>query len=60
MEGTEKEILIVLLNILKARGLVSEITCSRAVDWVHAWVDIPQLLREPACLTEEECLYEYP
>lgn len=54
MEGTQREILIVLLGRLKARGLVSESVCSRAVDWVHSVAEIPLFLRSPVCLTEED------
>ena len=58
MESTQNEILTVLLESLKKRGLVSELTCSRAVNLVHSVIDIPELLRYPVCLTEEECKRE--
>lgn len=54
MESTQREILIVLLGRLKARGLVSESVCSKAVDWVHSAAEIPLFLRSPVCLTEED------
>lgn len=58
LESAQKEILIVLLQCLKARGLVSESACSRAVDLVYSAADIPPLLRFPVCLTEEDCWHE--
>lgn len=54
MEGTQREILIVLLERLKARGLVSETACSKAVDWVCSAAEIPPFLRSSVCLTEED------
>ena len=54
MEGTQREILIVLLESLKARGLVSESACSKAVDWVYSAAEIPPFLRSSVCLTEED------
>ena len=54
MESTQREILIVLLGRLKARGLVSESVCSKAVDWVHSAAEIPPFLRSSVCLTEED------
>ena len=58
MESTQNEILTVLLESLKKRGLVSELTSSRAVNLVHTVIDIPELQRYPVCLTEEECKHE--
>ena len=52
MESAQRELVSVLLNHIRTLGLISNSTCSRAVDLVHS-ADLPELFRYPVCLTEE-------
>ena len=57
MEGAQRELIGVLLGYIRSLGLISDRTCSRAMDLVHSAMDLPELFRDPACLTKEadEC-----
>jgi len=53
MEGAQRELASVLLGRVRTLGLISNSTCSRAVDLVHSVIDFPDFFQYPACLTKE-------
>lgn len=53
MESAQKELVKVLLDHIRALGLISDFTYSRAVDLVHSVIDFPEFFRYPVCLTKE-------
>lgn len=58
MESAQKELVKVLLDHIRALGLISDFTYSRAVDLVHSVIDFPELFQYPVCLTEEADICE--
>ena len=58
MESAQKELVKVLLDHIRALGLISDCTYSRAVDLVHSVIDFPELFQYPACLTKEANIRE--
>lgn len=60
MESAQRELAAVLLDRLRSLGLISEFTCSRAMDLVHSAADFPELFQCPADLTEEADSRKHP
>ena len=58
MESAQKELVKVLLDHIRAHGLISDFTYSRAVDLVHSVIDFPELFQYPVCLTKEAEIHE--
>ena len=58
MESAQKELVRVLLDHIHALGLISDFTCSRAMDLVHSVIDFPELFQVPVCLTKEAEIHE--
>lgn len=58
MESAQRELTGVLLEYLRSLGLISDFTCSRAMDLVHSAADFPELFQYPAGLTEEADILE--
>ncbi len=53
MESAQRELAGVLLGRIHSLGLISDFTCSRAMDLVHSAADFPELFQYPVCLTKE-------
>ncbi len=53
MESAQRELVGVLLDHIRALGLISDFTYSRAMDFVHSVIDFPELFQYPVCLTKE-------
>lgn len=58
MESAQRELVRVLLDHIRALGLISNSTYSRAVDLVHSVIEFPEFFRYPVCLAEEAGGYE--
>ena len=58
MESAQKELVKVLLDHIRALGLISDFTYSRAVDLVHSVIDFPEFSQYPVCLTKEASGHE--
>lgn len=58
MESAQKELLKVLLDHIRALGMISDFTYSKAVDLVHSVIDFPELFQYPVCLTKEAEIHE--
>ena len=58
MESAQKELVKVLLDHIRALGLISDFTYSRDVDLVHSVIDFPELFQYPVCLTKEAEIHE--
>lgn len=53
MESVQRELVSVLLDHIHSLGLISDFTCSGAMDLVHSAIDFPEFFRYPVCLTKE-------
>lgn len=53
MDSAQRELMIVLLEAVYTRGLLSKTAYLNAVDLVHSVIDIPPLFQYPVCLTKE-------
>ena len=53
MESAQRALMSVLLGRVRARGLISQATYSKAADLVYSAAELPDLFRDPVCLTEE-------
>ena len=58
MESVQRELVSVLLDYIRSLGLISNSTCSGAVDLVHSVIDFPAFFRYPVCLTKEASGHE--
>lgn len=54
MENVQREILRILLERLRSRGLLSEAVCAGAVALAYSGRDTPPLLRRPVYPAAEE------
>lgn len=48
MESAKKELVSVLLDRIRSLGLISDSTCSKAVELVHSGTELPEFFRCPA------------
>lgn len=53
MESVQQALVRVLLDHIRALGLISDFTCSKAVDLVYSAAELPEFFQYPPCLTEE-------
>ena len=53
MESTQRELIRVLLDRIRLRGLISDFTYSKAMDLVCSAKDFPAFFQVPVCLTKE-------
>lgn len=58
MESVQRELVSVLLDYIRSLGLISNSTCSGAVDLVHSVIDFPEFSQYPVCLTKEASGHE--
>lgn len=58
MESTQKELVKVLLDHIRALGLISDFTYSKAVDLVHSVIDFPEFFQVPVRLPKEADIRE--
>jgi hypothetical protein len=58
LESAQRELASVLLDHIRALGLISDFTYSRAVDLVHSVIDFPELFQYPVGLTKEAEIHE--
>ena len=58
MESAQRELVKVLLDHIRALGLISDFTYSKAMDLVHSVIDFPELFQVPVCLTKEAEIHE--
>ncbi len=59
MESAQRELVRVLLDHIRSRGLISNSTYSGAVDLVHSVIDFPEFFQYPVCLTKEASEHEH-
>lgn len=53
MESAQRELAGVLLDHIRSLGLISDHTCSGAMDLIHSEIDFPEFFQYPVCLAEE-------
>lgn len=53
MENAQRELVRVLLDRIRSLGLISDFTCSRAMDLVHSMADFPEFFGRPVRPAEE-------
>lgn len=58
MENAQRELVCLLVDRIHFLGLISDSTCSGALDLIHAATSFPAFFRDPACLTEEADRFE--
>ena len=59
MESAQRALVSVLLDHIRSLGLISDSTCSGAMDLVHSVIDLPEFFQYPVRLTEEASEHEY-
>lgn len=58
MERSQRELLSVLLGHVRSLGLISDFTCSRAMDLVYSAAELPDFFQYPACPAKEAGRHE--
>ncbi len=58
MESAQRELMSALLGRVFTLGLISKNTYSKAMDFVHSVIDLPELFQYPVCLTKETSVHE--
>lgn len=58
MDSAQRELICVLLDRIRTLGLISNSTCSGAMDLVNSSINLPDFFQNPVCLTAEESEYK--